>query len=451
MNPYSKENDMEIDHNKNTELQAKALEVYRQKESELSEILLGSITEDVFNPANIDSSTPHSQNVPKHLKLRYGDNARDFYRDLQVIFNKLRKADPTIGEQGLRHQAVQALPLELEQVKYEVYDQTETEYNYDNQDKGVPTLDQSGYIAKAITDLNLQNTKRKSIPMSTNLTLSNEDSPSSEDHSDEMKTKPYAQAIGKLNWIAQASRPDIAFATKFRREKQSLDGYCKGVILRKDIKGHVDADYAGCWDMAKSTNGCVFTYSGGAIAWTSKRQKCVATSTGEAEYMAIKHGSDIANLAKKRHEAPRKRTQITNNNQNRQYCCPNKYYQPWIYHGPQTHKSKERHERKEIEVKGIRTHDQLADIFTKALNENQLRSLCKGMGINTSDNNTVKYAIPTNDPQYKQQEECQNNDTGLNIQHHLTTRDRRNKKLHQAREEHCDAVRSRGQQGTCGQ
>ena len=50
MNPYSKENDMEIDHNKNTELQAKALEVYRQKESELSEILLGSITEDVFNP-----------------------------------------------------------------------------------------------------------------------------------------------------------------------------------------------------------------------------------------------------------------------------------------------------------------------------------------------------------------------------------------------------------------
>lgn len=58
---------MEIDHNKNNELQVKALEVYHQKESELSEILLGSIIEDVFNPANIDSSTPHSQNVPKHL------------------------------------------------------------------------------------------------------------------------------------------------------------------------------------------------------------------------------------------------------------------------------------------------------------------------------------------------------------------------------------------------
>ena len=69
---------------------------------------------------------------------------------------------------------------------------------------------------------------------------------------------------------------------------------CKGIILHKDIKGHVDADYAGCWDTARSTSGCVFTYSGGAIAWTSKRQKCVATSTSEAENMAIKHGSDIA-------------------------------------------------------------------------------------------------------------------------------------------------------------
>ncbi|TIB68352.1 hypothetical protein E3Q23_04414 [Wallemia mellicola] len=146
---------------------------------------------------------------------------------------------------------------------------------------GIATLDQSGYIAKAIEDLNLQNIKRKTIPMSTNLTLSNEDSPNTEDQSDEMKSKPYAQAIGKLNWIAQASRPDFAFATSM-------------CILQKDIKGHVDADYAGCWDTARSTTGCVYTYSGGAIAWTSKRQKCVATSTGEAEYMAIKHGSDIA-------------------------------------------------------------------------------------------------------------------------------------------------------------
>ncbi|TIB95142.1 hypothetical protein E3Q17_04386 [Wallemia mellicola] len=79
---------------------------------------------------NICGRFGQQENIPElqtefyNSKLRYGDNARDFYRDLQVIFNKLRKADPIIGEQGLRHQAVQALPLELEQ--------TETEYNYDN-------------------------------------------------------------------------------------------------------------------------------------------------------------------------------------------------------------------------------------------------------------------------------------------------------------------------------
>ena len=77
-------------------------------------------------------NTPKLQTEFYNSKLRYGDNARHFYRDLQVIFNRLRKANPTIGEQGLRYQAVQALPLELEQVKYEVYEQIETEYNYDN-------------------------------------------------------------------------------------------------------------------------------------------------------------------------------------------------------------------------------------------------------------------------------------------------------------------------------
>lgn len=68
-----------------------------------------------------------------------------------------------------------------------------------NQHNVIATVEQSGYIAKALEDLDLQNTKRKSIKMSTNLTLSNEDSPIKEDHSDEMKAKPCAQAIGNLN------------------------------------------------------------------------------------------------------------------------------------------------------------------------------------------------------------------------------------------------------------
>lgn len=46
-------------------------------------------------------------------------------------------------------------------------------------------------------------------------------------------------------------------------------------------------------------------------------------------------------------------------------------------------------------------------------------------------------------------QDFENTNTRLNIQHNLATRESRNKKLHQAQEENCDAVRSRGQQGTC--
>ena len=77
----------------------------------------------------------------------------------------------------------------------------------------------------------------------------------------------------------------------------------------------------------------------------------------------------------------------------------------------------------------------MADIFTKALNGNQLRLLCKRMGINVSSGNIVEDKSIINDSQYTQQEKCQNTDTGLNIQHHLVIKDRRNKVLHQEQEE----------------
>ncbi|EIM23850.1 hypothetical protein WALSEDRAFT_58970, partial [Wallemia mellicola CBS 633.66] len=41
---------------------------------------------------------------------------------------------------------------------------------------------------------------------------------------------------------------------------------CRGVILHKDVRGrHVGAYYDLCWDTARSTSGCVFTYSKVAV------------------------------------------------------------------------------------------------------------------------------------------------------------------------------------------
>lgn len=53
-----------------------------------------------------------------------------------------------------------------------------------------------------------------------------------------------------------------------------------------DVNGFSDSDYAGCIDDRKSTSGFMFTISGGAMSWKSKKQTNIAASTCEAEYMA---------------------------------------------------------------------------------------------------------------------------------------------------------------------
>ena len=44
---------------------------------------------------------------------------------------------------------------------------------------------------------------------------------------------------------------------------------------------------AGDIDSRKSTSGYLITFAGGAVAWQSRLQKCVALSTTEAEFIAI--------------------------------------------------------------------------------------------------------------------------------------------------------------------
>jgi hypothetical protein len=51
--------------------------------------------------------------------------------------------------------------------------------------------------------------------------------------------------------------------------------------------GFADADYAADKADRKSTLGYVFTLAEGAISWRSTKQRSIATSTTEAEYIAI--------------------------------------------------------------------------------------------------------------------------------------------------------------------
>jgi len=52
------------------------------------------------------------------------------------------------------------------------------------------------------------------------------------------------------------------------------------------LRGYSDGNWGGDADESRLTSGYVFTLSGGAISWCSKKQDCIALLSVEAEYVA---------------------------------------------------------------------------------------------------------------------------------------------------------------------
>ncbi|PHT51150.1 Retrovirus-related Pol polyprotein from transposon TNT 1-94 [Capsicum baccatum] len=121
-----------------------------------------------------------------------------------------------------------------------------------------------------------------------------------------MANVPYSSAVGSLMYAMECTRPDIAHpvgvVSRFLENPRKKHWEAVKWILRylrgtsvdclcfggtdPILKGYTDADVAGDLDNKKSTTGYLFAFSGGAISWQLKLQKCVTLSTTEAEYIA---------------------------------------------------------------------------------------------------------------------------------------------------------------------
>ncbi|KAG4034616.1 hypothetical protein PC123_g28714 [Phytophthora cactorum] len=60
------------------------------------------------------------------------------------------------------------------------------------------------------------------------------------------------------------------------------------------LQGYSDADWAGDIESRRSTSGYAFMMNGGCISWRSKKQRTVALSSTEAEYMALSEATQEA-------------------------------------------------------------------------------------------------------------------------------------------------------------
>lgn len=262
---------------------------------------------------------------------------------------------------------------------------------------------QSAYIEKTVRRYNMLESKMISTPSDSNVILSK-----SEEQCD-LKF-PYRQAIGSLLYAATVSRPDISYAvgevSRFMENPNQQHVNALKRILRyvnhskhlgisyglfesdsEILKGYTDADFARCVDTRRSTTGYVFTIGDAIVTWKSQRQKTVAMSTTEAEYMAASEGAKEAvwlrQLLKDVGFEQKMPTTIYIDNQSAIKLVRNPEYHHRTKHiDIKVHFIRVLCEDETISTKYIRTHDQLADMFTKPLAANSFKRNTIGIGMN---------------------------------------------------------------------
>lgn len=108
-------------------------------------------------------------------------------------------------------------------------------------------------------------------------------------------------------YIAICSRPDIrhtvsvlsqfnnCYEEEHWQAAKKVLRYLKGTLdyrlvykkTSETLQGYVDSDWGGCIMDRRSYTGFCFTFGGAAVSWESRKQRTVASSTMEAEYMGI--------------------------------------------------------------------------------------------------------------------------------------------------------------------
>jgi hypothetical protein len=208
------------------------------------------------------------------------------------------------------------------------------------------------------------------------------------------RSNAYAQLLGELQFVANTTRPDIAYAVnrlasymanpsmQHQTAAKHILRYLAGTKTHgitythtpdSDLSliGYADAAHKNR-DDAKSTTGYVFLASNGAITWRSGKQTVTALSSTEAEYIAFwEAGKEVSWLRNLYNELGLTQTEPT------PILCDNTSAiaigQSPIYHkrtkhiDPKYHWVREKIEAGRFVAIECRDEDQTADILTKAL------------------------------------------------------------------------------------
>lgn len=158
-------------------------------------------------------------------------------------------------------------------------------------------------ISKVVNKMNMQNANPRSTPLPHK---HNYDEQFQDTKLNDADKQLYISCIGDLRYLADCTRPDLAFATGKLARFITSPTQCHLALLKHTIRylhGHrkiglsftaqsptpllcySDSDYAES-DDRKSTSAAIIQSHGTPIHWLSRKQQTIALSTTEAEYVA---------------------------------------------------------------------------------------------------------------------------------------------------------------------
>ncbi|KAJ9553587.1 hypothetical protein OSB04_017632, partial [Centaurea solstitialis] len=260
-------------------------------------------------------------------------------------------------------------------------------------------INQSKYIKDMLKKFNMTDCSPIKTPMPTGNLLGPDLAGKSVDQ------KIYRSMIGSLLYLT-ATRPDIMFATCFcaRFQANPKESHLAAVkrILRylkgtpemglwypKDssfeLISFTDSDYGGCKLDRKSTYGSCQFLGDKLVSWTSKKQNCVSTSTAEAEYVAAASCCSQVLWMKTQlldYGYKLKRVPIYCDSESAIAITSNPVQHSKTKHiDIRYHFIKDNVEKGNIEMFFVQIDYQLADLFTKPLDEKRFNFLVSKLGM----------------------------------------------------------------------
>ncbi len=175
----------------------------------------------------------------------------------------------------------------------------------------------------------------------------------------------------------------------------------KGLIFKpnfsRGLECFVDADFAGGWASGNHTNpkavlsqtGFVIMFTGCPITWCSKLQTEIALSTTEAEYIALSQAiqetipflnllNKICRILPFENPDPEFYCRVWEDNGSCIKVAENPQFTPRTKHiALKYHHFRQFVSNGTIKISPIDMHEQIADIFTKPLDEKQFKYLRK--------------------------------------------------------------------------